>query len=179
MRRVRRLLFPERMPSPTAALAALAVLCAPLAAAAEPAIGIVEARAQGGVAGGGGAGRMDWTAAPAYVGVYGAHAVSAAPWTYLRAGLFLELGDRAAVGGAIGPRVALGDRWVVGAAAQGIVAPYTLWGGSAHLGYRVVVGDAAIVPSIELAAYAGGNDLPHGHVAAQALVGIGLELDAW
>lgn len=147
-------------------------------AAADPAIGVVETQVSAGVAGGGGQGTMSVRPAPIYVGAHAAHAVNAAPWTWLRAGVFLELGDRSAIGVEGGPRVAVGA-WRAGVSAVAILAPYRLYGGGVQLGRRIGRGDAAFVPAFELRAFAGGNDLPDDHVSVAALLTIGVELDAW
>ncbi|MCA9678272.1 MAG: hypothetical protein KC464_24815, partial [Myxococcales bacterium] len=127
---------------------------------------------------GGGQGGATMRAAPAYVGIYGGVAVASAPWTWLRGGVFLETGDREAVGLHLGPRIARGA-WVFGAGASALVAPYTLYGPTAHVGLRLPVGGAALVPGAELVAFAGGSDLPAGKVVTELLLAVGVEIDAW
>lgn len=150
----------------------------PLAQAvrAEP-LGTVELRVGGGLAVGGGEGVATMKMSPVYVGVYASAAVNAEPWTWIRGGVFVETYDRAAVGATLGPRIALG-RWTAGAAGTAVIAPFTLYGGSAQLTRRLGSG-LAIVPGLELNVFPFGDDLPEGRVLSEVLLTLGFEVDAW
>ena len=143
---------------------------------AEP-LGIVEARVGGGMAIGGGEGSATMKIAPVYAGVYANVAIRSEPYTWLRGGVFVETYDRAAVGATVGPRLALG-RWTTGVAATAVLAPFTLYGGSAHIGRRIGSG-AALVPGLELNVFPLGDDLPEGRVVSELLLTVGFEVDAW
>jgi hypothetical protein len=165
------------VPFPRLVACAVAIAaCAALAAQpvrAEP-IGIVEGRVGGGMAIGGGEGAATMKIAPVYVGVYVSHAFNAEPWTWMRGGIFIETYDRAAVGGTIGPRVALG-KWLAGAAASAVVAPFTLYGGNAQVARRF----GKLVPALELNVFPFGDDLPEGRVVSELLLTVGFEVGAW
>jgi hypothetical protein len=143
---------------------------------AEP-LGTVEMRVGGGMAIGGGEGEATMKVAPVYVGVYTSVAVRQYPWTWLRGGVFVETYDRAAVGATIGPRVALG-RWTGGVAGTAVIAPFTLYGGSAQIARRLGK-DTSIVPGLELNVFPFGDDLPGGRVLTEVLLTVGFEISAW
>jgi hypothetical protein len=163
--------FPRLVAATVAITACAALVAQPVRA--EP-IGIVEGRVGGGAAIGGGEGAATLKIAPVYVGVYVSHAFNAEPWTWLRGGVFLETYDRAAVGGTLGPRVALG-KWLAGAAATAVVAPFTLYGGNAQVARRF----GTLVPALELNVFPFGNDLPEGRVVSELLLTVGFEVGAW
>jgi hypothetical protein len=143
---------------------------------AEP-LGIVEARVGGGMAIGGGEGSSTMKIAPVYAGVYASVAIRQEPYTWMRAGVFIETYDRAAVGATVGPRLALG-RWIAGVAGTAVLAPFTLYGGSAQLARRIGRG-TSIVPGLELNVFPFGDDLPDGRVVSELLLTVGFEIDAW
>ncbi len=169
------------MPKPPL-LVLLTAVAAPATAVetarAEPALGVIEARVAGGLTTGGGHGQAAWRASPTYVGAYARAAIQASPWTWLRGGVVLELGDRAAVGGALGVQI-LVDGWSVGGGGVALVAPYTLYGAAGALQRRVTIGGTHVAPGAELLVFADGDDLPGGTVVAQLLVSVGIEIDAW
>jgi hypothetical protein len=168
------------------ARAATPLLAAGLLAAAAPAradaprapLGRIEARITGGIAVGGGGGQMLARPAPFHVGAFAHKLMTTEQPLWLRGGLFVEIGDRTGIGGAIGARTDLG-RWIATASVQVVMLPYTLLGASAQLGRRFTRGTMSVVPALELVVYGEGNDLPDGKVDTQALLGVGVELDAW
>jgi hypothetical protein len=163
--------FPRLVPTIVAITACAAAAAQPVRA--EP-IGIVEGRVGGGMAIGGGEGSSTLSIAPVYVGVYASHAVNAEPWTWIRGGIFMETYDRAAVGGTLGPRIVLG-KWIAGAAATAVIAPFTLYGGNAQVGRRF----GKLVPALEMNVFPFGDDLPEGRVVSEFLLTVGFEVDAW
>ena len=166
------------LPTVTAAALLLGTSASSTSLRAEPALTVIEARAGAGITSGGGQGMSVIRTSPLYLGVYASTAIAESPWTWLRGGVFLEAGDRSAVGGEVGVRVAHGA-WVAGASGRALLAPYTLYGGDAQLGRRFAFGGTAIVPAVEVVTYIAGSDLPSGHVAAQGLLTLGVEIDAW
>jgi hypothetical protein len=146
---------------------------------ANPALGTIEARVTAGMAVGGGAGTEVVRMAPIDVGVYGQVAINEEPWVWLQGGIFAELGDRAAVGGSLGPRIRLGGDWRAGVAGVGIIAPYTLAGASGWLGRPIHFGGAALLPGVEVVAYVIGSDLPEDRVATQIGFTLGVEIGSW
>src|SRR5688572_3612115 len=143
---------------------------------AEP-MGVVELRGGGGMSIGGGAGEASLKIAPVYAGAYVSVATIAQPWTWIRGGVFIETRDRSAVGAQVGPRIALG-RWVTGASATAVIAPFTLYGASAQLARRFGK-NTAIVPGLDFNVFPFGSDLPEGKVVSELLLTVGVEINAW
>ncbi|RMH36236.1 MAG: hypothetical protein D6689_22850 [Deltaproteobacteria bacterium] len=158
---------------------ALVAVAAP-ASAGEPALTRIEANVAGGVSVGGGSGASATKVAAYTVGAIIDHAIVADPWVTAQAGVFFEGGDRAGVGVRAGVRVhPAGTRTRFGAAIVSVVAPYTFAGVAASAGYCWPFGGIAACADVEGGAFALGDDLAEGTVAAQLQLVLGMRFDVF
>lgn len=142
----------------------------------------IEVRAGSGVAVGGGAGISIWRVASVNLSLRGEYAFLAEPWTSAYGGLLIEAGRRVGYGFDAGVRVRpSGSRWRVAAGARAVVAPYGVYGPTFAVGAcgGIAGSRTRLCADGEVAAFLWGGDLPDGRVAGQAVLGLGIQFDAW
>lgn len=166
----------------TFVFAALGVLATPARAEPPPLI-LLEARASGGLALGGGGGKAVARYAPVTVGLVGELTIHTDPWVTFYGGAYYEGLDRAGFGLLGGVRLRPRDLPLrFGAGLLGVIAPYTIGGVMATGGACFAVGKrkrARLCADAEADFFFLGGDLPSGRVAAQLLGVLGANFDVY
>ncbi len=149
----------------------------------QPPLFAIEARISGGMALGGGAGKAVERVSPLSIGFLGELTLESEIRLTLVLGLYYEGVDRAAVGGIAGVRVHPHDGpFRFGAGLLGTFAPYTIMGADLSGGYCYSAGKKKtthLCGDLEADLFFIGNDLPDHRVAAQLVLGFGVNFDVY